>query len=156
MFLYFNKKNPNWIRQGHRSTMTWAMYAINLLIPEPNGWYFADDIGGLMQGRRNSSTLVIELRLSCTNPSTFPRAFSWKKGLCILIGISLKVVPSGPTSLMPWVMACRRVGDMLLVEPAMIKGFWRHMMALNRNQHRQVKCSRISMKILSLKSEQWQ
>ena len=40
----------------------------------PSGWNHHvqtwDDIDGLVQERRNSSALAMELRLSCTNPST--------------------------------------------------------------------------------------
>ena len=35
------------------------------------------DIDGLVQERRNSSALAIELRLSCTNPSIWMREWGW-------------------------------------------------------------------------------
>ena len=43
--------------------------------PDRTRKYIRKYINGLVQGRRNSSALAIELRLSCTNPSIFDRVF---------------------------------------------------------------------------------
>ena len=40
--------------------------------------HWHDDIDGLVQDRRNSSALAMELRLSCTNPYTGRLKFNWQ------------------------------------------------------------------------------
>ena len=48
---------------------------------DPNAQVDATHIDGLVQERRNSSALAMELRLSCTNPSICYSSISWDTGL---------------------------------------------------------------------------
>ena len=49
------------------------MYKKNFHLPDFQNFAFfeMDNIDGLVQERRNSSALAMELRLSCTNPSIY-------------------------------------------------------------------------------------
>ena len=82
-----------------------AYLPLNILRMRWNGGCFVDDIYGLVQERRNSSALAMELRLSCTNPLTYSN-----------ISVFLRV----QLSLLVLVMAWCKQHDKPLSEPKMM------------------------------------
>ena len=50
---------------------------------KPAAWYSKTHMDGLVQERRNSSALAMELRLSCTNPSIYGAATNCHQVCCM-------------------------------------------------------------------------
>ena len=63
----------SYLHNGISFTSKMTSFILNRC-PSYFSWHWDDHIDGLVQERRNSSALAMELRLSCTNPSIYASA----------------------------------------------------------------------------------